>query len=131
MFDRTPIDLAAYMLADVSRQEISPYTDREVAAYVESCLIVANSYFSGVVVIQPGIPIVEDLSKAPASFSYMEHINALCLGLVSSPLLKRTQAFSISRYCTELDDRCECIINIASQLPEPAHVIQIEQKYPM
>lgn len=131
VFDRTPIDLAAYMLADVSRLPVSPYTDREVAEYLESCLIVTNRYFSGVVVIQPGIPVVEDITKAPASSSYMEHINALCLGLVSSPHLKRTQAYSLSRYCIDLDDRCECLINIVSQLPEPAHVIQFEQKFPM
>jgi predicted ATPase len=131
VFDRTPIDLAAYMLADVSRQAISPYTDREIASYVEACLLVTNRYFSGVVVVQPGIPVVEDINKAPASASYMEHINALCLGLMSNPSLKRTQAFSLSRYCTDLDERCECLINIVSQIPEPAHVIQFEQKFPM
>lgn len=131
VFDRTPIDLAAYMLADVSRQEINPATDREVSIYVESCLIVTNAYFSGVVVVQPGIPIVEDLSKAPASLSYMEHLNVINLGLMSSPYLSRTQAFSLSRYCIELDDRCECLVNIAAQLPEPAHIMPIEQKFPM
>lgn len=129
--DRTPIDLAAYMLADITRQSVDPNTDKEVMAYINECMAVTQRYFGAVIIVQPGIPIVEDESKAPATESYMEHINAICLGFATSARLKNTAMYSLSRSCTDLDERCEAIVNIVANMPNDHSMIPFEQKLPM
>lgn len=80
--DRTPIDMLAYTLADVQRENISEFDSHLVADYMKRCIEVTNEYFCILCVVQPGIPIIEDPGKAPANIAYMEHINALVKGLV-------------------------------------------------
>lgn len=129
--DRTPVDLAAYMLADITRQSVDPYTDKEVMAYVDECLALTKKFFDAVIIIQPGIPIVEDETKAPATESYMEHINVICLGLAASAKLQTTSMYSVSRSCTELDERCEALVNIVANMPNSPSMIPFKQKLPM
>jgi hypothetical protein len=129
--DRTPIDLAAYMLADITRAEIAPEIDQQVIKYVDDCIAVAREFFSAIVIVQPGIKIVDEPGKAPPIESYIEHLNAICLGLINSNNIGPASAYSISRSCTELDERCEALISIAANLPMPSNVIPYQQKTPM
>ena len=63
--DRTPIDLMAYTLADISRHALSEELENRLARYVQGCLNLCNKYFSTLIVIQPGIELVADATKAP------------------------------------------------------------------
>jgi hypothetical protein len=80
--DRTPMDMAAYMLAYING-DTSHEAEIGVLRYLDRCVDVTNRYFSLLVCVQPGIPIVPDHSKAVPSKAYMHHINALVLGLMS------------------------------------------------
>lgn len=79
--DRTPIDAAAYMLADVTREPLPSWFEGALMGYLKKCIDVTNRYFSLLVVVQPGIEIKDEPGKAPATPAYMEHISKLIMGL--------------------------------------------------
>jgi predicted ATPase len=103
--DRTPMDMLAYTLADVQRQ--TPDADAEVALerYASDCLAVTYRYFDHILLIQPGIPLEEVESKAPASRGHMRHINTLPLGLIWNDKHLENSAHILPRNITDLDER--------------------------
>jgi len=79
--DRTPLDMAAYMMVLVGR---SNFTDKElvrVESYLKDCRTVCSSYFSMIMLVQPGIPYVAEEGKPPPNLMYQEHIAALIYGM--------------------------------------------------
>ena len=108
--DRTPIDLASYMLADVQRSCLvgNPAVARAINSYVRQCIDATNQWFSTVVLVQPGIPLVEQVGKAPACPAFIEHISALQMGLLVDEGLK-SRHFFIPRRFTSLKDRIDCL----------------------
>lgn len=111
--DRTPIDLASYALADVTRAtfEGKPLVAKAMNDYVQRCLKSASRFFTVVVHVQPGIPLIEAEGKAPACPAYMEHLNALQTGLMHSEnnLVRSTE---MPRRLTDLQDRKEFLANV-------------------
>jgi hypothetical protein len=104
--DRTPIDAAAYMLADVTRA--NTMLDLRIQNYIERCLKVTNEHFSMLLVVQPGIPLREEEGKAPANPAYIEHIAQLVMGLVNDERLG-SRHFFIPRRFLRLEDRIACL----------------------
>jgi predicted ATPase len=107
--DRTPIDLMAYTLADVQRANMTPKDEAVLAAYMRDCFAVLNSYFSTLLILQPGIPIVEEPGRAPMSFGYTAHISALIFGLTVCEKVEAVHYF-IPSAITDLDRRVDCIV---------------------
>ena len=104
--DRSPLDLAGYLLADVSRltlKDRAPVAEA-VTGYVQRCIESANRFFSTLILVQPGIVPVEEPGKAPACPAYMEHLNQTMAGLMGDDRVK-TQVFKIARRITDLDQR--------------------------
>lgn len=124
--DRTPIDLMAYTLADVQRQNTTADQAKAIAKYLKDCASVTNAHFSTLVVIQPGIPVVEEEGKAPANLAYMEHITSLVMGLVVSEPINATH-FYIPRAMTNLGERLNCLRKAASRTLE-RHQAYIQQR---
>ncbi|MNV85840.1 hypothetical protein D3C71_1798230 [compost metagenome] len=110
--DRSPIDLASYLLADVTRQTLAgqPEVAKAVNYYVKRCIESANRFFATIVLVQPGIALVEEEGKAPACPAYMEHLNALQLGLLTDSRLE-SRNYSIRRGYLDLDVRIQCLEN--------------------
>lgn len=108
--DRTPIDLAAYMLADVQRgtTQHNPKLGRMVDDYVARCYEVAQRHFSLVLLIPPGIPLRDEPGKAQACPAYVEHIHLLQTGLLCDERCK-VRSYRLPRYVTDLDERVDCI----------------------
>lgn len=131
VIDRTPVDMAAYLLADVSRASVTPKQDARVVKYVDRCMALVRKHFSVIVVVQPGIEVKEEEGKAPGAASYMEHINMLCLGMITAGGLTPSKAFSIGRRCVGLDDRVDLLVSIAADIPAPFNVMPYEQRLPM
>ena len=118
--DRTPIDLAAFMLSDVQRSSLvgQPDVARLVHSYITRCYASANRYFSTIVLVQPGIRLVEgDSGKAPACPAFMEHINLLQLGLLVDTRLA-CRHFMIPRRFVSLDDRMSSLHSAVSSAIE-------------
>jgi len=108
--DRTPIDLASYMLADVQRETLAgnPAAAQHLLDYVERCLTATNQWFSTVVLVQPGIALVEAPGKAPCCPVNIEHLNALQAGLLLNEKL-HARHFVIPRRYTELESRVQAV----------------------
>jgi hypothetical protein len=122
--DRTPIDFLAYTLADVSRENVRGSVEADLAQYITDCYECANKHFTTLVLLQPGIVAVEAAGKAPASAGFMEHLNALCLGLLASEALLADQ-FSIPRRYVELEQRV-LALNSAINKSSSRHLIKMD-----
>lgn len=100
--DRTPVDMMAYTLADIRGDTEVRFRDLE--AYLDRCFLVTNEVFSTLVVVQPGIPLVHEGGKAALNEAYIEHVNALVLGLCHDQRL-RCRTLLLDRGATALETR--------------------------
>ena len=81
--DRTPIDMMAYTLAEVQSGTIqSSEVEAELEKYLDDCWTVAQNHLGAILVIQPGIPLIQEEGKARADKFYIEHLNSLICSLV-------------------------------------------------
>lgn len=126
--DRTPIDFVAYTLADIQRGNISSSLNGDIERYVDDCISVSNSIFPILMVVQPGIPLVEAEGKAPASMPYIEHLNYLIMGIVNSEAVESAN-FYIPRNAISIEERIACIENSIIRA-EQRFKRQIEQSVP-
>lgn len=106
--DRTPVDFLAYTLADCQRSNVPDELHSRIERYMDDCINLTNWLFPVLVVVQPGIQIVEEANKAPGNVPYVEHINNLIIGIVTSERIK-AERFFIPRKMTDLEDRVNCI----------------------
>lgn len=79
--DRTPLDMAAYTLGDAIGDRVPAECQDRLDAYVRACFDVTNKRFGLVLLVQPGIPLVDAPGKAAMNRGYIEHLNSLILGL--------------------------------------------------
>lgn len=108
--DRTPMDIAAYTLAEVQRQSLTKKLEADLERHFMLCRKVFNLSFAMGVVVQPGIPLVEDDSKAPANHAYQAHVNAC--------ILERTLALRGSVPVQILPIKC---LEVSSRVSEISH----------
>jgi hypothetical protein len=112
--DRTPIDLLGYTLADVTRENVPLALAAGLDSYIAECYACVNQHFTTLVLVQPGIPLVEAEGKAPANPAYIEHLNALMLGLMAAEPLE-CDHYKIPRACIDLDLRVAAVGQAASR----------------
>lgn len=82
--DRTPYDLMAYTLAELSGyDEVDEELDERIRRYLDSCYQVA-SIFTGIVHVPMGLPVAADPTgkvRASLGLGYRTHIDVLLKGL--------------------------------------------------
>lgn len=110
--DRTPICMLGYTTADLIG--CTKLTDEEFKAYMDyrqRCFDSTNRFFGLLVVVQPGIAIVDPGDKPTAALNraYIEHLNSLMIGLAHSEETETT-TLTLDRDCLDLDERCSSII---------------------
>lgn len=106
--DRTPMDLAAYLIADIPNDLSDPVLIGRVNEYVAKCYESMNRHFFTVTLVQPGIPYVMEPGKPLPNSAYQEAINTILIGLVFD-LRFRRDLYVMHRELTSLDDRLGCI----------------------
>lgn len=117
--DRTPIDLMAYTLADVSRETVKDErVDFVLRNYLETCIEATSRYFTGIVILQPGIPVVEETGKAPGNYGYLNHINNLVIGITLSKFHQNMNCLVMHDYVVDLDERVETLKAIMTLSPD-------------
>lgn len=100
--DRTPIDMAAYTLAEVQGNTLDEELEFELSQYLYDCKEATEKYFSYLVLVPPAIPITAAKGKASLSKGYIEHIHTLVTGLFhQSPVT----GYEINRANTSLNKR--------------------------
>lgn len=102
--DRTPLDLAAYLLADVPTELNDPATSEFISDYVAKCIEVTNRHFATVALVQPAIAYVEEPGKPLPSSAYQEKIAALIAGLCADERL-HVRVCRIPKATTDIRER--------------------------
>lgn len=102
--DRTPLDLAAYLIADVPNDLADPMLIARTQLYIERCFAVTNRHFAMVMQIQPGIPYHAAPGKPLPNKAYQEAINTIILGLMYDDRLL-VEIDVLDRSVTQLEDR--------------------------
>jgi hypothetical protein len=111
--DRTPLDMAAYTLADI--QGSTEVDLGELEGYLERCIAVTNTFFQMLVLVQPGIPLVYEAGKAALNEGYLEHLNFLILGLCNDDRIKCT-FLSLPRDVTDKEARVKKVMEVLDTL---------------
>jgi hypothetical protein len=114
--DRTPLDMAAYTLADIQGSTAVDF--RELEGYLDRCIRVTNAFFRILVLVQPGIPLVYETGKAALSEGYLEHLNFLILGLCNDDRIKGTFVY-LHRDVTDKEARVKKVIEVMDALRAP------------
>lgn len=110
--DRTPLDLAMYLLADAPNGASTPEIGERVTAYVDRCVQLANDHFMCVMIVQPGIEFVEGEGKPLPNVPYQEKVNAIVVGLARTRLKRNYVIFD--RTLTDLSKRTSAAASVAA-----------------
>jgi hypothetical protein len=100
--DRTPLDMAAYTLADI--HGTTTLNETAFTQYLTDCLAATNRYFSTLIIVPPGIPLVPEPGKAALHDAYIEHIHTLIAGLCHDDRIS-AKVHHIGRGILSLDAR--------------------------
>lgn len=106
--DRTPLDLLAYTLAEAVADNVEGQNEERLERYSYNCFRVLNNYFSIVMLVQPGLPLVAENGKAALNKAYQEHLNAIILGLMVGEKTN-VPAFFIPRSNLDLGERLDLL----------------------
>jgi nicotinamide riboside kinase len=107
--DRTPLDAAAYLMADATANAGDRETRQRAVWYMEYSMKETSSLYDIVFVLPPAIPFEEEDGKAPDNDAYTEHFHLLIQGMLAeSP--DPINAFVIPRDNVLLLDRINSAI---------------------
>jgi len=104
--DRTPIDMAAYMLTDVSNSELDQHTQDEIMSYLGECFRVAKRYFGKIVLVPPAIPFIPAHDKAAINEPLIFKLHYEISGMLSALDVDYRK---LPNDCIELSDRVEFV----------------------
>jgi hypothetical protein len=103
--DRSPLDMAAYMLAEVGMHSDCAEVDEGITKYVARCLYETNKRFDAIFVVNP-LPVYEvDPTKPPPSKAYQWHHRILVGGLAGQ--LENTAVYKLADLGRDV--RCESV----------------------
>lgn len=121
--DRSPLDCLAYTLFEVRPYELDSDDEKQLQTYTDLCYDMANNYFEGIVLVQPGIPLDHERNKPTAALEIgcMEAMNALIGGLLQDERYKG-RSLCIPRRIVDLERRCKSVTKTCQPLVsgEPA-----------
>lgn len=106
--DRTPIDMLAYTMSEANGEAVGPDLQARFKGYANDCFTVTNKFFSAVLVVQPGIPIIDAPGKAAPNAAYLEHLNTLMIGLCCDERMK-VPHFFIPRTRLTMESRIDSV----------------------
>jgi hypothetical protein len=104
--DRTPIDMAAYMLTDVSNSELDQHTQDEIMSYLGECFRITKQYFDKLVLVPPAIPFIPAHDKAAINEPLIFKLHYGISGMLSALDVDYRK---LPNDCIELSDRVEFV----------------------
>lgn len=107
--DRSPIDLAAYVMTAWHPNFVTPELTDWAFDYVNRCLEMVNRYFKTVIIIQPAsFPFVQEAQKGENIDLYRESLNATMIGLALHDDCDATTII-MPRNLTDFAKRCDFV----------------------
>jgi len=110
--DRTPLDAAAYLLADMQASTGSPLFQENVLRYVDRAVQLTNELFDVVILVPPGISFEAADGKPGANLAYQEHHHLIVRGLTGELSIPNGE---LARDNLNLDDRLDSVIDFAER----------------
>jgi hypothetical protein len=112
--DRSPLDVVMYLIGDIHRGiTFTPAQQNRFDRIVRRAQDLCRFHFSALIRVQPGIPIIDDPTKAPPNKAYIEHLNLVAWGLINDPDLPCV-AMSLPRDVVELSARVKgCVFGLS------------------
>lgn len=107
VYDRSPLDLAAYLLADISMATAN--ADDALAMYLENAINLHTRHFTHVALIQPALTYVPEPNKGGTSGAYRTLLNYVYLGLLNKDVYSKKVV--LPKLITDLDKRLSYIYN--------------------
>jgi nicotinamide riboside kinase len=80
--DRTPIDAAAYLLADATADRGGESDWEASLIYMDNAIKQTFRRFDLVVLVPPALPVEPDPDKPPVNSAYQQHIHLLCRSML-------------------------------------------------
>lgn len=80
--DRTPIDVAAYLLADATGYAGTAWRHEQAVAITEKAIRDTERLFDIVILVPPLPDYLEEAGKPPLNRAYQEHHHMLCRGML-------------------------------------------------
>lgn len=107
--DRTPLDAAAYLLADCSNIAGTLAERQAVLDYVKRCQLYTKALFESVILVPPALPLTDDANKGAASEAYQLHHHLLIRGLLAEDCDEHVDWQEIKEHMVDLDWRMEFV----------------------
>lgn len=104
--DRTPLDMAAYLLADVSNGELDQRTQDEIVDYLADCFSITKKYFKKIVLIPPMIHPIPREYKAALNKPLIQSLHCTLIGLLSDWELSHQM---LPKICVSVSDRVDFV----------------------
>lgn len=112
--DRTPLDLAAYVITAWHPSFATPEQTEWARDYVKRCVAATNKWFFQVTIVQPAdIPYADAEQKGENIDFYRDNLNSVILGLAWSDEIY-SAVDVVPRSVTRLDDRVRHVTNTYS-----------------
>jgi nicotinamide riboside kinase len=119
--DRTPLDMAAYVLGDAAIVEEGQ--QKRALDYVRRCVEATNRHFGFLMLVQPGIPYINDGSRPPPNMVVAERMNATLWGLAMQKEVNVACGF-IYRETLDLERRKAAVLRVMDQQIETSASIR-------
>lgn len=118
--DRTPLDAAAYLLADCGNATGTPKQRSQVALYVENCLAQTAKLFDVIIYVPPAIPYYREANKPPFNEAYQEHHGFLVNGMFHDDEMQVKNRIVIERKLADHKQRVDAILEELSLIANGA-----------
>ena len=107
--DRSTLDMAAYAIAEWGKNAPTLADQERLLRYIDRCFKIANAYYSTLVLVQPGIPHVDEPNKPAPNAAYQETLNFLLRAMLRDDRLL-VSSFMLPRETTDLDRRADSVL---------------------
>ncbi|MET2951275.1 AAA family ATPase [Vibrio owensii] len=107
--DRTPIDMAAYLLMDYCPFTATEFQKHQIIDYVTRCINATNSQFSSLVLVPLAIPIEESELKGVIDPVYMSKHEQLIRGFFVDPDLTPA-CYTLDRKTIDFEERMDAVM---------------------
>lgn len=109
--DRTPIDAAAYLMADVQASVGTIEQQEEVLEYCDAAMRMLSRTYDIVIFVPAAISVEPAEGKPPINPAYQEHHGMLCAGMLCDDQVE-VYWDSIPRDCLSVEDRMQRVREI-------------------
>lgn len=119
--DRTPMDIAAYLMAEAMKDGATPAQQAKIMELLKRCWDIGNETVGVYFLVPPDLPYVAEPGKPDENKPYQEHIHLLIYGLLADERNHRGYWY-LRRGAHELDRRvgavAECWTAYTNRLRE-------------